>query len=176
MPRFFLSEAPEKGETCVLSGEAANHISRSLRMRVGERIVVSGGGFESETEIVKITKDEVYAVSLSKERCKNEPPLKYRLFQCLPKGEKFDGIIQKSVETGVYEIVPVISSRVISRPDEKSAGGKTARWNRIAENAAMQCGRGLIPEVKPPVPFEKALEEIAKTASFFCFEKGIKDM
>ena len=172
MPRFFLSEAPDEGEIRALSGEAAGHISRSLRMRVGERIVIAGGGYESETEIVKITKDEVFVRSLSKERCKNEPPIKYRLFQCLPKGEKFDSIIQKSVETGVSEIIPVISSRVISRPDGKAAEGKTARWNRIAENAAMQCGRAMIPEVRPPVPFEEAVAEMAATDSFFCYEKG----
>ncbi|MBO4217402.1 MAG: 16S rRNA (uracil(1498)-N(3))-methyltransferase [Clostridia bacterium] len=172
MPRFFLPEAPLEGETCVISGEDANHISRSLRMRVGERIVVAGGGYESETEIVRITSGEVYAVSLSRERCKSEPPFRYRLFQCLPKGDKFDEIIRKSVETGVCEITPVISSRVISRPEGGAAAVKAARWNRISENAAMQCGRGAVPKVGLPVTFEGALADMRGGTAFFCWENG----
>ena len=172
MPRFFVDSAPEEGEERTISGEDAGHISRSLRMRPGERITLAGGGYESETEIIGITSGEVFVRSLSKTRCESEPPYRYRLFQCLPKGEKFDGIIQKSVETGISRITPVISSRVISRPDERSAAAKTGRWNRIAENAAMQCGRGAVPTVDAPVSFSAAAEAVKGHTAFFCWEKG----
>ena len=172
MPGFFVPDAPAAGEERRISGEDAAHVSRSLRMRVGEHITLVGGGYESDTVIERITPDCVFVRSLSKERCESEPPRRYRLFQCLPKGEKTDTVIQKAVETGVFDITPVISSRVISRPDERSAEGKTARWNRIAGNAAMQCGRGIIPEVHPPVPFAAAAEAMRNMTSFFCWEKG----
>ncbi len=172
MPRFFLPAAPGEGETFTITGEDAAHISRSLRMRPGERITVAGGGDESEAEIIRITPDAVHARALSKKRCESEPPLRYRLFQCIPKGDKFDEIIQKSVETGAAEIIPVVSSRVISRPDAASSSAKTARRRRIALNAAMQCGRGTVPTVSDPVKFEDAAREMAETPSFFCWEEG----
>lgn len=86
-----------------------------------------------------------------------EPPYKATLYQALPKGDKMELIIQKAVELGAFEIVPFISERCISRPDKKSIASKLERWNKIALEAAKQCGRGILPRVCEPCCFEEAI-------------------
>ena len=101
----------------------------------------------------------------------SEPPIKVHLYQALPKGEKLDFIIQKSVECGVYDITPFESERCIVRMKADDRDRKGDRRNRIALEAAKQCGRGIVPKVESPIPFAEAVKEAAKAdLALFCYE------
>ena len=161
MPRFF-SEVTDE-ENIILTGSDANHIGRSLRMRPGEELTVCCCGVDYNCVIRSITADAVYLDLVSKHRCAAEPSVEVTLFQAVPKLDKLEYIIQKSIELGVSRIVPVLTRRCISRPDEQEfARKKLPRLNKIAEEAAKQSGRGIIPEVAPMVSYKEALEMMKK--------------
>lgn len=156
MYRFFCDT---DGETVTVTGEDAHHISNVLRMEKGENIIACcGDGLDYVSEITDITKDKVIAKVIKTEPSKGESNIKVTLFQGLPKGEKFDTVIQKSIELGVFEIVPLMLSRCVAKVDEKKKEAKTQRWNKIALSAAKQCGRGIVPQVKPPLKLKEATE------------------
>ena len=161
MPRFF-SEVTDE-ENIILTGSDANHIGRSLRMRPGEELTVCCCGVDYNCVIRSITADAVYLDLVSKHHCAAEPSVEVTLFQAVPKLDKLEYIIQKSIELGVSRIVPVLTRRCISRPDEQEfARKKLPRLNKIAEEAAKQSGRGIIPEVAPMVSYKEALEMMKK--------------
>lgn len=160
MPRFFLNEINEGNIT--LTGSNANHIGRSLRMKTGEEITVCCCGFDYNCEISGITNDTVFLKLKEKVRCASEPDIETTLFQAVPKLDKLEYIIQKSVELGVSHIVPVLTRRCVSRPNEKDFAKKLPRLNKIAEEAAKQSGRGIIPDVSPIINYKNALEQIKK--------------
>lgn len=158
MPRFFLSEIPS--DRVSLTGESARHIARSLRMKAGEKIVLCDGkGVDCHGEISQITDNEVIVEIRERVENKTEPSVHIRLYQAMPKGDKFEQIVQKSVELGVFEIIPVLTARCISRPDAKSMRKKIERYNKIAYEAAKQSGRGRIPLVRELLPFDQALKD-----------------
>ena len=173
MPRFFRNEIDE--ENIVLTGDDANHIGRSLRMRAGEEITVCCNGIDYHCKIAGITPDSVYLDLVEKHRCAAEPQLAVTLFQAVPKLDKLEYIIQKSVELGVSRIVPVLTRRCVSRPDEKDfEKKKLPRLRRIAEEAAKQSGRGIIPVITPMVSLGRAVEmtkELDRTVLLY-EEKG----
>ena len=156
MPRFFTNEIDENN--IVLSGSDANHIGRSLRMRVGEEITVCCAGVDYVCDISSITPDSVYLQLREKHLCAAEPTVRVTLFQAVPKLDKLEFIIQKCVELGVAEVVPVLTRRCISRPDERDFAKKLPRLRKISEEAAKQSGRGIIPEISPIVGYKQALE------------------
>ena len=171
MPRFFVNEADDK--EILLTGENARHIGRSLRMRVGEEITVCCGGIDYNCEISRITEDSVTAAVVEKIPCEAEPNVEITLFQAVPKLDKLEFIVQKSVELGASHIVPVLTRRCISRPNEKEFGKKTARLNKIAEEAAKQSGRGIIPDVSPIISYKNALEQMrGMDKTLFLYEQG----
>lgn len=156
MPRFFTNEIDEDNIT--LTGSDANHIGRSLRMKKGEEITVCCNGTDYNCVINSITPDTVYLDMISKNPCSAEPNVNVTLFQAVPKMDKLEYIIQKSVELGVSRIVPVITRRCVSRPDEKDFAKKLPRLKKIAEQASKQSGRGIIPEITPVISYRKALD------------------
>ena len=173
MPRFFVSEEQFENDTVVLVGEDAHHVARSLRMAAGERITVCDReAIEYECELISFEQDKrVTAKVLSNAPSGTEPPYKAVLFQALPKGEKFDSIIQKAVECGVYEIVPFQSSRCIAKAKADGEADKTKRRCRIAEEAAKQSGRGRIPAVKPTISYKDMLRAAsACDLCLYCYE------
>lgn len=156
MPRFFTNEIDENNIT--LTGSDAVHVGRSLRMKPGEPLTVCCGGIDYNCEISEITSDTVYLSLKEKVVCAAEPNIEVTLFQAVPKMDKLEYIIQKSVELGVSRIVPMLTRRCVSRPDERDFARKLARLNKIAAEAAKQSGRGIIPQVTPIVSYKKALE------------------
>lgn len=172
MPRFFLDKNQPEGSTVTLTGEDASHIAYSLRMAVGESLTLCDGeGYDYHGVIESVTRDAVTVTVGEKTPSVSEPPYALRLYQCLPKGEKFESIIQKAVESGVTEIVPVQSSRCIAVLKDTAADKKLIRFNRIAKEAAKQSGRGILPAVLPPVSFKEALLQMGKSeVSFLCYE------
>ena len=147
MPRFFTDNINEND--IVLDGENARHIGRSLRMRPKEELTVCCGVIDYDCEIRQITEDCVYLDLLEKHPCYAEPTVNVTLFQAVPKLDKLEHIIQKSTELGVSRVVPVLTRRCISRPTEKDFAKKLPRLAKIAEEAAKQSGRGIIPEISP---------------------------
>ena len=158
MPHFFVDEEIESKEYS-LFGEDGRHISKSLRMNKGESLTLcSPSGTVHNCVVEEISGDMVKVNVLSSKISEAEPDVKVTLYQALPKGDKMELIIQKAVEIGVSEIVPVISSRCVSRPDKKSLSKKTVRWQKIAKQAAMQSGRGIVPKVRECISFNYAVK------------------
>lgn len=173
MPRFFVSAEQIVDNTLTLTGDDAHHVARSLRMAAGETITVCDeNAMEYECKLTSFEQDKrVLAEVLSAKPSETEPPYKAVLFQALPKGEKFDSIIQKAVECGVYEIVPFQSSRCIAKAKADGEADKTKRRCRIAEEAAKQSGRGRIPAVKPTVSYAQMLSMASECdLCLFCYE------
>ncbi len=169
MPRFFVPEI--NSDKISISGEDAKHIIKSLRISIGEEITLcDGNGYDYQGKITDIT-DSVLINIISKTKTESEPSVKITLFQALPKGDKMELIIQKCVELGVYKIVPVLTERCISRPDEKSMKKKVERYNKIASEAAKQSGRGIIPEVSGLLTLNDAVKTLPKESIVF-YENG----
>lgn len=146
------------GKSYTIMGEDAKHIEKSLRMKIGEAItLVDDNSMQHSCVIEDISPNNVTVNVIESFPCENEPDVKVTLYQALPKGDKMDTIIQKAVELGVTDIVPVISARCISRPDEKSMAKKIQRWQKIALQAAQQSRRGIIPQVKQMQTFNQAV-------------------
>ncbi len=173
MPRFFVDSGQIAGSTVTITGENAHHISRSLRMAVGETVTVCDGtGTDYLCRLSDFSPDAVTAEILSQEPSSSEPPYLVRVFQALPKGDKLDEVIQKAVECGAREIIPFESSRCVVRlGDGKKDRERTERRCRIARTAAGQCGRAAIPVVLPSLPFAEALRQAAGAdLALFCYE------
>lgn len=175
MPRFFLSASNIENGYVTVSGDDAIHISRSLRMRVGEHITVCDmQKIEYDCELCEFTGDTVRAKILSSSPSDTEPPYKIRVYQALPKSDKLDTIIMKSVETGAYEIIPFESERTVVRIDSdiKREEKKLERRNKIALEAAKQCGRGIIPSVRSAISYDEMLKDAAKSELVLFFYEG----
>ena len=172
MPRFFVQKDRISGDTVTLFGDDAHHISRSLRMAVGERITVCDmQKFEYECELTEFLPDCVRARVLETVKSDTEPPYAVHLYQALTKGDKLDAVIQKAVECGVSEITTFESERCVARAKDGAEEKKVERRRRIAHEAAKQSGRGMIPDVHPTVHFREAVEAAAKAdIPLFCYE------
>jgi len=174
MPRFFVKpeNINKESSSAVILGDDARHIARSLRMAEGDFLTVCDGeGMEYCGTLTRIRDDECILRYTESRRTKTEPNTRIILLMAYPKGDKLETVIQKAVELGASEIVPFTSSRCVKRPSEDKAEAKTKRLNKIAEEAAKQCGRGIIPTVSLPVSFDTALT-IAKNSelALFCYE------
>ncbi len=161
MPRFFVPTDNFDGDMISITGDDARHIARALRMAKGEHITVCDmKGYEYDCVLEEFDEDRcVRARILSSEKSENEPPYIVRLYQASPKGDKLEYITQKAVELGACEIIPFISDRCVSRPDNKSAKKKTERLSKIAKEAAKQCGRAVLVEVGEYLTFKEMLEK-----------------
>lgn len=172
MPRFFVEEIPQ-GEY-FLGGEDGRHIARSLRMRPGEELTLCDGRGNDYPCVVLSCQGEGATVQVGEPvPTRSEPRTQVTVCQCLAKGDKMETVTQKAVELGAVEIWPVESARCVVKLDGKSAGKKTARLQKIAREAAMQSGRGIIPPVREPVSFKQALETAAGQGEvLFFYERG----
>ncbi len=174
MPKFFTDDLTKycENDYIDISGADAHHISRTLRMKKGDTVIVTSSDLsEYETEIVDFVNDTVRLLIKKVSQNTTEPPVKATLFQALTKGDKMDTIIQKAVELGVYEIYPVECDRCVVKVDEKKSDKKIERWNRIAFEAAKQCGRGIIPKVHPIIDFDTCTSLMKQSDLYFiCFE------
>ena len=172
MTRIFVAPGALSAETVTLTGGDAVHVSAALRMRTGERLVLCDGeGAAAECVIISSSPSEVVCRIDHMIDGTPELPVRVHLFQSLPKSDKFELIIQKTTELGVCEIVPVISERCISRPDERSLSKKIKRWSDIAREAAQQSGRAVIPAVAPALSFTDAAGSLPPGGTYlFCDE------
>lgn len=160
MHHFFVSpEQVGEKEITILGGDV-NHIRNVLRMEEGDELALSNGQdpLEYRCRIEALEPDRIVARILWKEVVGMELPSKIYLFQGLPKSDKMELIVQKAVELGVYQVIPVATRRSVVKLDAKKAENKRRRWNQISESAAKQSKRMIIPEVAGVMSFSEALE------------------
>jgi 16S rRNA (uracil1498-N3)-methyltransferase len=171
MQKLFIDYIPEN--EIVLEGEQARHIAKSLRMKVGDMLTVNdSNGNDYGCAIKEITKETVVLSVCYQQAVESEPDCSVTIYQGNPKGSKLEDIIQKCVELGAVKIVPVLTKRCVSRPDEKSARKKTERYNKIALEAAQQSGRGIVPEVCELISLKSAAEKDNSEAKIIFYEGG----
>ena len=159
MHHFFVTPEQVKGEYIYIRGLDVNHIKNVLRMKIGEELQISDGYNKKYLcEIESMTSDEVCVTIKEEQQADTELPSKIYLFQGLPKSDKMELIVQKAVELGAYEIIPVATKRAVVKLDAKKASKKVERWNSIAEGGAKQSGRTMIPKVTEVMTWKEAIE------------------
>lgn len=160
MHQFFVDPAQIQGKQITITGKDVNHIKNVLRMKTGEEISVSNGkdGKEYRCIIEEIGVQEIRCALCFVKEDGLELPAKVFLFQGLPKADKMELIIQKAVELGVYSVIPVAASRAVVRLDERKGAAKVARWQGIAEAAAKQSKRRIVPRIGPVMTMREAVE------------------
>jgi len=172
MKRIFLENVT--GDYVTISGGDANHLARALRARRGDRITaVDGMGNCAVMELIDFDKETIKARRVS-DISQIVRDKKIILADCLPKHNRFDNILEKATELGVDEIQPLISERTVAKPFGERAQARRERWNKIVKEAAEQCARDTIPEVKKLREFSDWLKEITPldedTLLLFCWE------
>lgn len=159
MHHFFVTPQQISGDKIRIEGGDVNHMKNVLRMKLHEKAEISDG--ESRTYLCEVEayEEDVAVLHILEEmEADTEPASKLYLFQGLPKSDKMELIVQKAVELGVYQVIPVAMKRSVVRLDDKKAAKKADRWNSIAESAAKQAGRSRIPEVTMPLSYNEALK------------------
>lgn len=158
MHQFFVENHQIGKEYVTITGTDVNHIRNVLRMKVGEKIRVSDqGGSDYFCTIAEVGDDFVQADIVSIDENGTELPSKIYLFQALPKGDRMETVIEKAVELGAYEIIPVAMKYCVVKLDEKKAAGKVKRWQAIAESAAKQSKRSIIPQIHDVMSYKEAM-------------------
>ena len=158
MHHFFISSEAVKDGRITITGPDVNHIKNALRMRAGETLLITTSAEEDfRCRILSIEEKQVEAEILSREESR-ELPMRFYLFQGLPKGDKMEWIIQKAVELGGGRVMPVATKKTVVKRDAKREKAKLERWQAIAESAAKQSGRGRIPQVGKILGFQEALQ------------------
>ncbi len=149
-------------KTVVITGSDVNHIKNVLRMKIGEQVAVCNGidGKEYHCAITSIDDSSVVLELLEVVEDSNELPSQVVIFQGLPKSDKMELIIQKNVELGAHSIIPVATKRCVVKLDDKKASSKISRWQGIAESAAKQSKRGIIPQIGNVMSFKEALSYV----------------
>lgn len=157
---FYVKNSQISGDFIHITGSDVNHIRNVLRMKPGEHLAICDGeGTDYQCRIETIDQEKVVARIEEMGTNETELPARIYLFQGLPKKDKMELIIQKAVELGVYEIIPVAMKRcVVKLEDPKKEKKKLERWQTIADSAAKQCGRGILPNVKEVMTLQQAAE------------------
>ncbi len=159
MYQFFVDDAQIGREFVTITGEDVNHIKNVLRMKAGEKIRISNQqGRDYYCEISEVTDTFVQADILNEDAASTELPSKIYLFQGIPKGDRMETVIEKAVELGVYEIIPVAMKYCVVKLDAKKEAAKVARWQKQAEAAAKQSKRSIIPKIHPVMSYKEAVE------------------
>ena len=159
MHRFFVNPQQVEKDIIRIVGSDVNHMKNVLRMKVGEELQVSDGNHKKYLcEIAEMGGEELLVSIKEEMKLDTELPSRLYLFQGLPKNDKMELIVQKAVELGAYEIIPVATKRAVVKLDDKKAAKKVERWNSIAESGAKQSGREIIPQVKNVMSYKEAIQ------------------
>ena len=160
MYHFFVEPDQISDKSVIITGEDVNHIKNVIRLKMGDEISISNGidGRDYRCGIASMTDTEILCELRFIKEDGVELPSKVYLFQGLPKGDKMELIIQKLVELGVFEIIPVAMKRCVVKLDDKKAKSKIVRWQSISEAAAKQSKRGVVPQIHDVMSFQTALE------------------
>jgi len=174
VPRFFVPREEIIDNTVLISGQDRDHIVKTLRMRAGESIELCDmEGFVYDGVIEQIDQNGVRVQCNSQKPCDSEPDVYVTMYVAVPKGDKSELIVQKCVELGASKIVFFSSSRCVSRPDDKAAAKKIDRLNKIAQEAAKQSERGVLPCVEGIISYSQMLKSSSSCdLSLFFYERG----
>ena len=161
MPRFFVKNEQIKGISIEILGKDVKHIKNVLRKQIGDNIEICDQDTE-KSYICKIEKieNESILTNIIEELQSYDNKIEVDIYQGLPKADKMELIIQKSVELGVNAIIPVAMKRCVVKIDSRDELKKITRWKKIAESAAKQSGRNIIPEIKNIINIEKIIQRI----------------
>ena len=159
MYNFFARENTRQGNSYLITGADYNHIKNVLRMNVGDTFLVSDNGVSNLCKIETVDGEYIMASVIEENYNDTTLPIKIYLFQGLPKADKMDLIIQKCVELGVEEIIPVEMNRCVVKIESKKKQSKIARWQSISESAAKQSKRNSIPKVADILTYKQALQK-----------------
>lgn len=164
MYRFFVTPEQLNRDEIWIAGKDYNHIRNVLRMKIGEEVLIcDGGDKEYLCQIEEYSSDETVRLKIiDMFGNARELPSKITLFQGYPKGDKLETIVQKAVELGACEIVPVMMKRCVVKLDDKKASKKVERLNSIVLSAAKQSKRGIIPKVKEVMTLDQAVDYAKK--------------
>ena len=177
MHHFFVSPEQIDEQFVTIRGNDVNHIKNVLRMKAGEELLVSNGlDRDYFCQIETITDEEIKAKILQEDFAGTELPTELYLFQGLPKADKMELIIQKAVELGVKEIIPVATKRCVVKLDDKKEASKLKRWQAISESAAKQSRRMIIPEISPVMTFKEAINRASTFDMGIIPYENFKDM
>lgn len=173
MSRYFVDRNQIEDNRIKIIGEDYQHLKKVLRAVKGDQLTICCNGMDYTSVISEIGNDHITSEITGQAENKTEPTLKVTLYQGLPKADKMELIIQKCVELGVTEIVPVLTDRcVVKLNTDKDSLAKVTRWQKIALEAAKQCNRGLVPKVGSPVKFSEAVKLVSgKDLSVIPYEK-----
>lgn len=161
MHHFFVDRSQVRDGKISIEGSDFNHMKNVLRIRQGEKLKISDGGNAAYIcELCEYREHMAVCTILSVEESYAELPSEIYLFQGLPKADKMELIIQKAVELGVTSVIPVMTSRSVVKFDKKKEEDKRRRWNSIAESAAKQSGRLVLPQVEPILSFQQAMSHM----------------
>lgn len=167
MTRFFVEEQLLREQNIALTGENAQH-ARVLRLKAGEEVLLCDGAGNECLCRVEDERELVFTV-LQRRESTAEAAVRVSIYMALPKADKLEHVIQKATELGAFEIVTFPSARCVSRPDEKSLSKKLERWQKIAQSAAEQSGRGWIPQVVVLPSYKAAVERAAQADTSLLF-------
>ena len=173
MPKFFVLPEMVKDGKIIIDTDDVLHIKRVLRMSEGDELLICDStGTDYQTKISEIADKTITCDIISEKKSDTESDISITLYQGIPKGSKMELIIQKNTELGVAKIVPVSMQRCVSKlENQKAEEKKVQRWQKIAEEAAKQSGRGIIPEISMPQTLKQAAENIKKSdLSFVPYE------
>ena len=176
MYHFFINSNQINADKAFVTGEDYNHIKNVLRLKPGEKAVLSdadGGTYACRLD--GFEEDERAIFTIEGPSADTELPLRITIYQGLPKVDKLETIIQKCVELGAYRIVPVEMKRCVVKLDAKKKESKQKRWQAISQAAAKQSGRCIIPEVAMPMPYAMAVQEAVDSLKIVPYEEA-KDM
>lgn len=164
MPKFFVKQEQINGDIIIIQGQDVNHIKKVLRAKIGDELQIcnSQNGENFLCDIKEIENEKILCKIKQEIEEKVESNIEVTIFQGLPKADKMEYIIQKSVELGVYDITPVEMKRCVVKLDEKDKNKKQLRWQKISEVAAKQCGRDIIPQINKIINIKNICELIKK--------------
>jgi len=156
--RFFHKPISEKKNIVSLKGESAHYLTRVLRLKNGQSLILfDGSGAEWDCQIIHATKHKVDVELLSKQSPKTESALEITLLQSISRSQRMDFVMQKATELGVKKIIPMISQNTVVRFKESNLKNKMAHWKKIIISAAEQSGRVKLPAIIKPIPFSEEL-------------------
>ena len=162
MRRFFCNDTPVVGEDALITGQDARHLTRVLRLKPGDDVVVlSGDGREYLGKTVHITPDEVKVIILSEHLCNTDPAVELTIALGFLKEKKMDDLVRQLTELGMFRFQPFFARRSVSRPDSARMASRVRRWEKIAQESIKQCRRGSVPEICPAVPLEEVFSKSA---------------
>ncbi|HKW94090.1 MAG TPA: 16S rRNA (uracil(1498)-N(3))-methyltransferase [Methylomirabilota bacterium] len=170
MTRFHLAADAVRGDQVTFDGATAHHLGRVLRAAVGELVqAVDADGQLLSVRLTAIGARRAEGVVVTRARLATESPLELTLAQAIPKGEKMETVIRMTTELGVSRVIPLITARTVVRLEPARWGARVARWQRVAKEAAQQCGRAAVPEVAPPRELAGWRHEAPADGLLICF-------